>query len=45
MFEALLATAIMVGHVEVGPGIHLEQYLATDSNGAPVLVEFETDTE
>ncbi len=45
MLEALLATAILVGSVEVGPGIHLEQYLATDATGAPVLVEFETDTE
>lgn len=44
MFEALLASALLVGSVEVGPGIHLEQYL-TQVNGTPVLVEFETDTE
>ena len=44
MIETLLATALMIGSVEVGPGIHLEQYL-TQVDGVPMLVEFETDTE
>lgn len=44
MLETLLATAILVGSVEVGPGIHLEQYLS-EMDGAPVLVEFEVDND
>ena len=44
MIETLLATALMVGSVEIGPGIYQEQYLTVVDN-VPVLVEFETDVD
>lgn len=44
MFEALLATALMVGNVEIGPGIYQEQYITVVDN-VPVLVEFESDVD
>lgn len=44
MFEALLATALLVGSVEIGPGIHQEQYL-TEIDNVPVLIEIETDRD
>lgn len=44
MFEALLASAILVGSVEVSPGIIQEQYI-TNIENVPVLIEFEVDTE
>ena len=44
MFEVLLATAMMVGNVEIGPGIYQEQYITVVDN-VPVLVEFESDLE
>jgi len=44
MIETLLATAILVGSVEIGPGIYQEQYL-TNVDNVPVLIEFETDVE
>jgi hypothetical protein len=44
MFEVLLATAMMVGNVEIAPGIYQEQYITVVDN-MPVLVEFESDVE
>ncbi len=44
MIETLLATALLVGSVEIGPGIYQEQYLTVVDN-VPVLVEFETDVD
>jgi hypothetical protein len=44
MFEALLATALLVGSVEIAPGIHQEQYI-THVDNVPVLIEIETDLE
>ena len=44
MIETLLATALMVGSVEIGPGIYHEQYLTTVDN-VPVLIEIETDVD
>lgn len=44
MLETLIATALMVGSVEIGPGIYQEQYL-TVLNDVPVLVEIETDVD
>ena len=44
MLELLLASAIMVGSVEVSPGIFREEYITTVDN-VPVLVELETDLD
>lgn len=44
MLETLLATALLVGSVEIGPGIHQEQYL-TEIDNVPVLIEIETDRD
>ena len=44
MIETLLATALMVGSVEIGPGIYQEQYLNVVDN-VPVLIEIETDVD
>jgi hypothetical protein len=44
MLETLLAAAILVGSVEVGPGIYQEQYIANVDN-VPMLIEIETDVE
>lgn len=44
MLETLLATALLVGSVEIGPGIYQEQYL-TVVDSVPVLVEIETDVD
>ena len=44
MLEAILSAAILVGSVQVGPNVLVEQYI-TELNGVPVLIEIEEDME
>ncbi len=44
MLEFLLSTAIIVGSVEISPGIYQEQYIA-EVNNVPLLIEIETDLD
>ena len=44
MIEAILSAAILVGSVQVGPNVLVEQYIVETDNG-PVLIEIEEDME
>ena len=44
MIETLLATALLVGSVEIGPGVYQEDYLINVDN-VPVLIQIETDLD
>ena len=44
MLEAILSAAILVGSVQVGPNVLVEQYI-TELNGVLVFIEIEEDME